>query len=205
MTLLDLSHPLHETTPAYPGDKPFSLTPVTTLAEDGYTGYYLQTQLHAGTHVDAPMHLWPDPRPIGNLPLEQFAGDGLLLDVRGLAEVPLSPSYDHLPLEGRIVLFYTDHEAFYGQPRYYSEPPTLTPALAEYLVRRQVKLVGIDAPSPDRPPFPVHKTLFAAGIPLLENAANLASLLFVPHFEVYAFPLRLAAEASLVRLVARIP
>ena len=55
--------------------------------------------------------------------------------------------------------------------------------------------------SPDLPPLAVHKRLLAAGVPMVENLTNLAALRG-RRFDFAALPLKISAEASLVRAVA---
>jgi len=64
-------------------------------------------------------------------------------------------------------------------------------------------MLGMDMPAPDYPPFTFHKSLLSNGIFILENAANLEELTNLSAFEVMAFPLKISAEASLVRAVCR--
>ena len=81
MTIIDLSHRICDGMPVYPGDVQTRLVQERFLSRDYYNGYTLHTALHAGTHVDAPMHLLDkDQRPIAELPLERFCGPGFLLD-----------------------------------------------------------------------------------------------------------------------------
>jgi len=85
----------------------------------------------------------------------------------------------------------------------------LSEALAEQLVTQKVALVGLDSPSVDAASgnYPVHRTLLAAGIPIVEGLVNLPSL--IPHIEgggkvrLAAFPLRIQGlEGSPVRAAA---
>ncbi|MFW6281647.1 MAG: hypothetical protein ACOC1O_02480 [bacterium] len=62
----------------------------------------------------------------------------------------------------------------------------------------------MDLPSPDKYPFEIHKILFDNNILLIENLTNLSCLLSVSDFEIIAFPLKIKAEASIARVVARI-
>jgi kynurenine formamidase len=64
-------------------------------------------------------------------------------------------------------------------------------------------MLGVDMPSPDYPPFPVHKLLLNKGIFVLENLTGLEQLLGIKHFEVFEVPLKIHAEASLTRAFAR--
>ena len=75
MTIIDLSHRICDGMPVYPGDVQTRLVQERFLSRDYYNGYTLHTALHAGTHVDAPIHLLDkDQRPIAELPLERFCG-----------------------------------------------------------------------------------------------------------------------------------
>lgn len=87
---------------------------------------------------------------------------------------------------------------------YYTEHPVLTKRFAEYLSDRKIKILGIDFPSPDRMPYEVHKILLSADIKIAENLTNLAILRNAGKFRFYAVPLKITAEASLVRAFAEI-
>lgn len=200
--LIDLSHPFAENMPVYPGDIPTKLTQTKSVPADGYTYFRLETGLHGGTHLDAPLHFLENGEPISTIPLEKFMGKGCLLDVRGEAVIKYKDVYDSLVSPGDIVLLRTDHSAKYGTNRYYVDHPVVDEELAKFLVNKGIKMLGMDLPSPDSYPFLVHKLLLGAGIPLLENLTNLASLEGKIAFEIIAFPLRIPAEACPVRVVA---
>jgi kynurenine formamidase len=204
VTLIDLSHPLGENTPLFPGDAPLSLTPCKTHEADGYNAFTLSTGLHAGTHLDAPLHLLPQGKGVEDYPLARFHGRGVLLDARGQAVVHMRADYEDLVRPGDAVLLYTGFDVwFMADPaRYFGAHPVIDEAFCDFLLRRGAGLLGLDTPSPDRAPFPLHRKLLAGEVFLLENLTNLGALAGGPPFEVLALPLRLKAEASLVRAVA---
>ncbi len=203
MIIFDLSHPLEDLTPAYPGDEPCSLVQRKTIERDGYTSFLLNMGLHVGTHLDAPLHFLAGGAMVQDLPLETFVGRGCLLDVRGESMIEYKPEYASLVEPGDIVLLWTDHSIKFKTDEYYAKHPVMGEDLADFLVARRIKMVGFDLPSPDRVPFSIHKKLFMAGIPLLENLTNLEALRGIGQFEVMAFPLKISAEGSPVRVVAR--
>ena len=86
---------------------------------------------------------------------------------------------------------------------YFDNHPVVSKELAQLFVERQVKMVCIDSPSPDRHPFEVHKLLLENNILIAENLTNLDKLLFVNKFEIIAFPLNIHADSSPARIVAR--
>jgi len=67
-----------------------------------------------------------------------------------------------------------------------------------------VKIVGLDWVSPDHEPYPIHDILFKSNVLIIENLTNLGPLLRATNFEVFAFPLKIKADSSIVRVVARV-
>lgn len=151
------------------------------------------------------MHLTKDERTINSIPVDRFIGNGILLDVRGEKVIKYKPEYDNLIFENDVVLICTDFATLYEEPyKYYNDYPIIDPTLSDFFIHRKIKILGIDTPSPDRIPFYVHKKLLENDIYILENLTNLKSLLNIHKFEVFAIPLKIEAEASLVRAFAKI-
>jgi kynurenine formamidase len=82
--------------------------------------------------------------------------------------------------------------------------PVLTVAFTELLVMKQVKMIGLDTPSPDKYPFEIHKCLFQYKILITENLTNVEQLLNVKSFEIIALPLHIRADSSVARVIARV-
>ncbi|NLB91128.1 MAG: cyclase family protein [Clostridiales bacterium] len=203
MPFIDLSHPLDPNTPPYPGDPPFLLTKNTSLKADGYTSHTLSSAFHAGTHIEAPMHLIEDSRFLVDFPINHFAGRGVVLDVRDEKRISYKPLYDTLVHPQDIVLLFSGFDSHYPTKEYFSHHPCVEEELAAFFLYKQIKILGMDFPSPDHFPHGIHKQLFQGNILLLENLTNLSSLLPLTDFEIMAFPLPIAAEASFVRVVAK--
>lgn len=197
---IDLSWPVENGMPVYPGDRETSLIQEKRVERDHYAAFALHTGLHAGTHMDAPMHLLAGGAGIDETPLSRCFAPGVLLDVRGQRLIT-KPQLPEGSLAGKAVLLYTGLESAYGSESYYHDHPEVSMELAQLLARESIAFLGMDMPSPDFPPFPVHKLLLSRGIPIVENLRNLGAL--PASFEVAAFPLSLRAEASLVRAAAR--
>jgi kynurenine formamidase len=198
---VDLSWPVFDGMPVYPGDRQTRLKQEKWLEKDFYTAFTLDTGLHAGTHMDAPMHLVPHSPAMAEIPLCRCCAQGILLDVRG-QRVIQKPDLQKGLLTGKAVLLLTGMEAAYGTEDYYSRHPIVSAELAELFVKEDIAFLGMDMPSPDEPPFPVHKLLLTSGIPIVENMRGLSQL--SGFFEVAAFPLKIHAEASPVRAAARL-
>jgi kynurenine formamidase len=203
MAYFDLSQKISDGMPIYPGDDEVSLVQTKNLREDGYNAFTLRTGMHSGTHVDCPMHLLDDDRTAADFPMEFFSGHACLLDVRGEAEIDYHEEYEHQLAQEEIILLLTGMDRHYGSERYYNNHPVVTEQFAEFLAARKVKMLGMDMPSPDLPPFPVHKLLLEKGIFVLENLTGLEQLQGKEGLEVFAVPLKICAEASLTRAFAR--
>lgn len=202
--LIDLSHPIDKQTPTYPGDSPVRLLKTKFLTKDGFTNYQLETGMHSGTHLDGPMHLTEAIKYISEIPLESLYGEGCLLDVRGEPQIGMKEQYCSQVKEGSIILFYTGWDQKYGGPEYFFGQPEIQTELAEFIISKKPKIVGMDLASPDCSPFTVHRMFLNEGVLILENLTNLGALLETEHFEVMAFPLKIKADSSLLRVVARV-
>jgi kynurenine formamidase len=203
MKLIDLTHTIHPKIAVFPGDDPIQLDQVRTLESDGFNNFRLSTGMHVGTHVDGPMHMTSDTRMMAELPLEMFTGKGVLIDVRGEQKIEFRESFRKMIQPGDIVLFYSGLDIHFGKPHYFTDYPDITEELAHFLADQRVKIVGLDWVSPDHHPYPIHPILFKSNILIIESLTNLGQLLHESNFEVFAFPLKIEADSSIVRVVAR--
>lgn len=201
---IDLTQPISDNMPFYPGDQPVSLQQIAFREQEGHSNFLLSTGMHSGTHLDGPMHLTSSLTRIAELPVDAFAGPGLLLSVVGqkIIDVPESALNQLQP--GSVVLFHTGFDLYFGQKAYYLSYPAISENTAQLLVKKKVKMVGVDFPSVDYEPFKVHDILLNNNILILENLTNLSALLPYREFELLAFPLKIRADSSPVRVVARI-
>jgi kynurenine formamidase len=200
---IDLSHPIEDSMPVYPGDETPRLAQDRCLEKDGYNNFHIATGMHMGTHIDSPMHMSHSAAFMGEYDVDQFCGRACLLDVRGMPVIEYRAEYDAMVREGDIPLLWTGWAHHYGSAGYYENHPVLDASMASFLVEKKVMLLGMDMPSPDRQPHEIHKFLFSQGICLLENLRNLEALEGGKNAEIFAFPLKIRADASMVRAVAR--
>lgn len=185
--IIDLTRNLYSGMPVFPGDEAVSINKGS-----------LKTSLHAGTHIDAPFHMDDRGLSIEECDLSRFFGRGRLLDVRGEKQIEMKDIYLETIKPDDIVLFYT------GQTNYaFDNYPSISYELAQFLVKQKIKMIGLDTPSPDYAPYEIHKLLLKENILILENLTNLDKLLYQKSFEVIALPLKIKADASPVRAIAR--
>jgi L-fuculose-phosphate aldolase len=208
--VVDLSIPLSDATAHYPTDPPFHRSIHSDFPAAGALVSKIETGLHIGTHVDAPLHVREAGVSISELPPHRFLGAAIAL------ETPKGPGQDIEPVDfqGRdirpndIVIFRTGWEERSGSPRFFQEEwPGISPAAADALLAMGVKAVGLDSPSADSPKaiaagFASHKRLLGAGVPLFEALVNLRRVAGRRFFFI-GLPLGIDhGEASPVRAIA---
>lgn len=202
MRIVDLTHTFKPVMPVYPGDPSPMLKKVRDMDTADATDHELHTTMHVGTHVDAPLHMIPGGAMLSQIPAGTFVGLGVLVDARGL-DVITAEVLDDMKIEpGSILLVMTGHSDLFGTDAYYKAYPQFDETFAERAVDLEVKMVGMDTPSPDSAPYAVHKILLKNNILIIENLTNLESLIDLPGFAVAALPMKVEADAGPIRVVA---
>ena len=133
---------------------------------------------NTGTYIDSPFHRYPDGIDIADLDLASLADlDAIVIRVTGRT-VDVS-AFAGADVAGKAVLVHTGWDVHWRTPQYFEGHPFLTGDAAEYLVRHEALLVGIDSLNIDDTSTgerPVHSTLLAAGIPIVEHLRGLEQL-----------------------------
>ncbi|EPQ55332.1 cyclase family protein [Gloeophyllum trabeum ATCC 11539] len=189
--MIDLTHPLDATAPVCAGHPSFACHPLLLLERDGINVCSLTLGSHTGTHIDAPYHFVEN----GKEPRSKLAWP----DVEPYAQ-RLGP--------GVIVLLHTGWSKYWGQPQY-RDHPSLDVDCARKIMASGVRVVGVDALSPDELPlegekdcFDVHYVILGAGGVIAENLNNLDNINF-DDVMVSLLPLRLTGcDGSPIRAVA---
>ena len=201
MPVYDLTLPINDRTPVFPGDPAAEIVPFYTIEKDHWNIKKLTFPSHFGTHIDAPYHMFENGKKLTDFPMEKFTGEGTVIDVRGQKEIVDNLEKVH---QGDIVFFYTQHIDNVYAKNFFSNNPVISVKTAQLLVKKKVKIVGIDSFSPDNEPFEVHRLLLSHEILIIENLVNLNKLID-KRFECYALPLKLEnADGTPCRVIAKI-
>jgi kynurenine formamidase len=209
MRLIDLSHPIEENMPVYPGTEPPTFAVACTVREHGFLERRLDMFSHTGTHMDAPAHMIEAGACLNALPLERFFGKAVVVDATGCTGRKIGMG-ELLPHEKAIaasdfVLMRTGWSRYWGGDEYFRAFPVLEPEAAAWLAAQGLSGVGVDAISVDPVEggeFEVHGALLGGGLVIIENLTNL-HLLPPEGFHLACFPLPLRdADGSPVRAVA---
>lgn len=201
--LVDLTHIIEDDMPTYPGDIKTNLFQTNYLSVNEHNNHRLDISMHTGTHIDSPMHLTESNVYISEIPLDSFIAKGTVLDVRNQPIIHMKIEYEKIIKENSIVILYTALDKIYGTPKYYVEHPIIDTDLCKFLIKKNIKMLGMDMPSPDKYPFKIHKLLLNNKVYIIENLTNVNKLFELEKFEVIAFPLKIRADGSMARVVAR--
>jgi kynurenine formamidase len=224
-TLVDLSQPIYKGMPVYAGHLATVVfdyhSHEDTLgkfdSDMSYATKGLIVSDHGPTHVDSFSHFdpGPDAATIDGMSLETFWGEGTCIDISstpareycsadGLDAALEASGADLGP--GDVLLLHTGtFERHGGAAEYATEYPGLDESAAEWLVEREVKVFGVDSPSPDNPAsttYPVHLVCRREHLTHYENLAGLRPLIG-RRFVFVGLPLKvLGGHGSPVRAAA---
>lgn len=162
--------------------------------------------------MDAPAHLIAGAATLDVMPLRQFVGPALCIDVRHVADrrIGTEPLAAHATLidKADFVVFHSGWSQRWARADYLDGFPLLSEDAARWLVGARLKGIGIDMISVDdvaSAALPIHQILLGAGLLIIENLTRLDPLPTDRLFEFSCFPLPLThADGSPVRAVARV-
>lgn len=203
--LWDISPPVHEGAPVFPGDTPFQQRWAATISPGCPVNVSeIRMSPHVGAHADAPLHYDPTGAAIGAVDLTPFLGPCRVIHAIGCGPLVewahIAHALDALPAR---VLVRTYERA--PVDRWDGALAAYAPATIERLAALGVRLVGIDTASidpADSKTLDSHQVIRRLDLRVLENLV----LDDVPEgdYELIALPLKLTtADASPVRAVLR--
>jgi len=208
--LYDLSHPLNNESPVYPGIAQPEFKPAATIEKNGYRETHFRFHSHLGTHIDAPAHMLKNGATLDKMEISAFCGKALIVEVeKGKQNIEKSilVSFINELKETDFVLFKTGWSQFWGENKYFENFPTLTEEALDFLFQFQLKGIGFDVISADpveSTDYKNHYSIFEKGMLIIEN-------LFFPSVfqekkgEFFCFPIPYEnADGSPVRAVMKI-
>jgi kynurenine formamidase len=218
MKIIDLTYPITEDMPMYPGTGAPMLRVANNHHDHGFMETHISLFSHTGTHIDAPAHLYVNGLTLDKYPVEHFVGKALVIDCRHLAkgekiETSLLEEKGQALYEADFVLFLTGHSALWGKPAYFDHFPVMSAEVVEWMIGRRLKWIGIDAPSFDpvatddaahpADELPNHKAILKTNYTiLLENLCKLEDI-GNELFMLYALPLYTGnADGAPARIIA---
>ena len=186
------------------------------MSSHGTNHQRISTQLHIGTHIDAPRHFYADGEPIDRTPLERLVmREAVVIDVsgkqagEGVTAEDLEKSGVR-PRPGQVAVIktlWTDRA--WGKPEFWSNTIHLEPSVSEWTERCGVAAVAMDC-FPEKPFWSMtltpqerganHRRWLKAGIPMIQMLTHLDRI--GARFTIVALPLRLKGmDGSPARVV----
>jgi kynurenine formamidase len=192
--MIDLSLPIANGMPVYPGDMEPRIQRLDTpsIIEAGWVAHWMTISLHAATHIEAPAHSVEGGKMLDEFPLESFSGEATTIAWGDIG---------HYKVNTPMLFVYSGADKWWGNQKYFSPTP-LTELEAEWIASLNIRILGMDIISVGN--VNIHRMLQIKNILLAESMCNLEMLLY-KRAKAYLFPLRIKdTEASPVRAVAEI-
>jgi arylformamidase len=207
MAFIDLTHPIDNRIPVFPGEPGPKISSIAEYKTHGYRVKWLEMGSHTGTHMDAPAHLIADGKTLDQFPVSQFSGTATVISIPPQSkciEIPFLTPFREKINESEFVLFTTGWSKFWGSDHYFHDFPVLTAEAAQWLAEFPLKGIGMDTISADpvdSHTLQIHHILLNAGFLIIENLIFPKGI-HADKAAFYCFPLRIAdADGSPVRAV----
>lgn len=195
--IIDLTHPMHEGMPYWPGGVPFEMERLVDY-DRGYRLHSFSMGENTGTHVDAPSHFYRDGLSIDNIPAADLVAPIAVIDISDRAAG--DPDYrlttadvrsweerhGRIAAHSLVILNTGWHKKFDSPEEYINRDaegtmhfPGYSGEAARLLAERNVAGIGIDTLSIDHGAsreFAAHAVMLRAGKYQIENLANLDAL-----------------------------
>ena len=136
---------------------------------------------NTGTYIDCPFHRYEHGKDLSQVTIEAFADiNGIVIRADHRKALAIDATFfKEKEIRGMAILVHTGWEVHWNTAEYFQNHPYLTEDAALYLRKCGVKLVGIDSLNIDNTQEksrPVHSTLLASDILIVEHLCNLGNL-----------------------------
>jgi arylformamidase len=199
MRTYDISLSISPDLVVWPDDSPIEIIRKSKI-EDGadMNTTHVQMSAHSGTHIDAPFHFLESGETVENIALDMMIGRVYVLHVPGVKIITREMlEKSPIPPRTKRILFKTDNSDLWTtgySSKFKDDYVSLDVEAAKYMIKRGVKLVGIDYLSiaPFNDPIPTHKTLLESGVVILEGI-NLSEV-SQGRYTLYCLPLKISGS-----------
>jgi arylformamidase len=197
MRIYDISIPLKDGIPIYPGDPGLEIQDWLSLSNgDTANVSMVHFGVHTGTHVDAPAHFIEGAARVEAMPLEILIGEAEVIEVpRERRSIDAALVREHCPNGSKRVLFKTRNSSLWtnSDSSFNRDYTYLECEAAKELLQRGVRLVGIDYLSIEKyeeDGHPTHLALLSKDVVIVEGL----NLRDVPagKYELICLPLRIS-------------
>ena len=195
MQIYDISLTIEPGMTIWPGDPEVNLERVATIGKNSSANISkLSMGVHAGTHVDAPIHFIPSGTGVDQLPLKILTGRVYVLEMlkSNLITVDELKKADIPPRTRRLIIKTRNSQIWSSNNRGFQEEFVGIDAEgAQFLVDHGVKLIGLDYLSiaPYKQGKLPHEIFLKSGVVIVEGL-NLSKV-SQGRYSLYCLPLKL--------------
>lgn len=195
MRIYDITLTLSPEIPTWPGDPLFFMERFDKIeAGDNTNTTRFEMSAHTGTHVDAPYHFINHGKGVDQLSLKILTGRVYVLHLTDLSVITAADlERADIPPRTRRLLIRTRNSEYWakGVKEFQTDFVGLSADAADYLVKRGVKLIGVDylSVAPYKQSRPTHEILLRNNVIIVEglNLAEVAQ----GRYMLYCLPLKL--------------
>jgi len=212
MLYIDLSHPIADKMPVFPGTPDVNIKQFSTVEKEGFAEKELELATHIGTHMDAPAHMIDGGKTLDQYQVSDFTGRAYIItfsqdDLEGLEQDEYLSQFENEIREADFIILKTDWSEKWGSDAYFKDYPALDKSGAEYLSSFRIKGIGLDAISIDQHDnenYDAHHIILGNEILIIENLTGLDKIRS-SFFNLFVFPLKIVdSDGSPLRAVAEI-
>jgi arylformamidase len=177
---LDVTVPIRSHMLTWPGDPQVLIEPVTDVKTGAHFSVSRMTMsTHSGTHVDAPLHVFPEGEGIDRVPLETFIGQARVIEILDTVSIKREQLVHSKIKHGERLLFKTMNSRRTRHINTFIQDFVhLSEDAAKYIVEIKPFLIGVDYLSIsgfDNQGRIIHARLLKAGISIIEGL-NLSAI-----------------------------
>ncbi len=196
----DISLTISPSLPTWPGDPPIELARLSKIEEGADANVTrISGTVHIGTHVDAPYHfLGGEAATAESLALEVLTGPAWVVSFPNIEQEITANHLEtaNIPQEVTRLLIKTRNSNLWahGETSFQKDFVALDASAAEWLVKRGVRLVGVDylSVAPFHASVPTHIILLQAGVIAVEGLD--LSNIEPGKYTLYCLPLKIAGS-----------
>lgn len=200
---VDLTHALENEIPCFHANwhVPFIIKQLGRIEEVGRETRHISMGTHTGTHMDAPRHFIPNGKTIESIPLSTLCGKVSIIDFSFLEEnsAVTIDLLNKIEVTERMLFYFGWSKYWKDTAKFYKAYPYFTEEAVNYLIEKNIKLIGMDTPSPDDSRVKllsekdslIHKLFLKNEVVLVEYLNNLDIALGHNDWNIIALPLKI--------------
>jgi len=145
MRIYDITMMIEERMPVYPNNPQPKIKQTSKYPKDSTTKSEITIGSHTGTHVDAKSHVFDNETGADKIPLESLYGECRVLDMTGYKEMITKDDLKKQAINANEILLLKTRNSLRGFEKFYSDYVYIDDSAAEYLAKKKIKTIGIDA------------------------------------------------------------